>query len=218
MSDALFGIDGTELPEPLSDPSGRGVSGLPLLTLPPLPGSRMTREEVAAVLGEDPTRPGNQDPDEAPAQRGAAAPSGIETDTPLASASPLGSPSAPIPPITVPPVAPTAPLPTRSALQAGGPPTATAPGHPARPVAPMTVPPAQPTPGLRYRPPLAVGSRMPRQLDLRRRVGRRGSGLPAHPRSNGGATLFFLVAFIVSGVLMYAIIAGIVESLSGLVP
>jgi hypothetical protein len=59
---------------------------------------------------------------------------------------------------------------------------------------------------------------MTRQLDLRRRVGRRGSGSPSHPRSNGGATLFFLAVFIVFGVLTYGIIAGIVESISRLIP
>jgi hypothetical protein len=209
MSDALFGVDGTELPEPLPDPSGRGVSGLPPLTLPALPNSRMTWEEIAAALGEDPTRPVNHDPGAAPA-----APPGVtQTDTP-----PVPVPSVPVPPLTVPPVAPTAPLPAHSAPQAGGAPAATAPAHPSRPVAPMTVPSAQPTPGLRYRPPLAVGSRMPRQFDLRRRVGRRGPGLPPSTRSNGGATLFFLVAFILCGVLTYGIIAGIVESLARLIP
>lgn len=222
LSDALFGVDGTELPEPLSDSSGRGVSGLQPLTLPALPDSRMTREEIAAALGEDPTRPVNQDPDAAPAQRGTASPSATQTDTPPVSASSIGAPPVPVPPITVPPVAPTAPLPTHSAPQAGGPPTATAPGNPSRPLAPMMAPPVQPTPGLRYRPPLAFGSRMPRQLDLRRRAGRRtgrrGPGVPAHPRTNGGATLFFLVAVILSGALTYGIIAGIVESLSRLVP
>jgi hypothetical protein len=209
MSDALFGVDGTELPEPLPDPSGRGGSGWPPLTLPALPNSRMTWEEIAAALGEDPTRPVNHDPGAA-----LAAPPGITpTDT-----FPAPAPSVPVPPLTVPSVAPTAPLPAHSAPQAGGAPAATAPARPSRSVAPTTVAPAQPTPDLRYRPPLAVGSRMPRQLDLRRRVGRRGPGLSPNPRSNGGATLFFLVAFIVCGVLTYGVIAGIVESLARLVP
>jgi hypothetical protein len=215
LSDALFGVDGTELPEPLPDSSGRGASGLLPLTLPALPDSRMTREEIAVALGEDPTRPVNQDPDAAPAQRGTAPPSATQTDTPPVSASFIGAPPVPVPPITAPPVAPTASLPTHSAPQA---PTAGAPGHLARPVAPMMAPPVQPTPGLRYRPPLAFGSRMSRQLDLRRRAGRRGPGVPARPRTNGGATLFFLVAGILSGALTYGIIAGIVESLSRLVP
>jgi hypothetical protein len=222
LSDALFGVDGTELPEPLSEPSGRGVSGLPPLSLPVLPGARMTREEVAAVLGEDPTRPADQDPDAAseagPAQQGAAPPSATHSEVPPVSASPVGASSVPVPPVTTPPVAVTAPLPTPSAP----PPMAGAPGHSSRPVAPMMAPLVQPTPGkrsgLRYRPPLAVGSRMSGPLDLRRRVGRRGAGLPPNPRSNGGATLFFLVAFVIAGILTYEIIAGVVESLSRLVP
>lgn len=86
----------------------------------------------------------------------------------------------------------------------------------------MTVPPVPPTPGkssgLRYRPPLAVGSRMIRQPDFRRRVGRRGSGVSSHPRSNGGATIFFLAAFVIAGVLATSIIIGIVDSIARLVP
>ena len=67
MSDALFGIDGTESPEVLPDPSARAgwrdAPDLPPLVLPALPDASVIREAIAAALGEDPTRPVDPDLD-----------------------------------------------------------------------------------------------------------------------------------------------------------
>lgn len=227
MSDALFGFDGTESPQLRSDPSGRGgwrdAPELPPLTLPAIPNLHVTREEIAAALGDDPTGLAGHDPGAMPAQQ-PAAPTGVSH----ASAPPTNVPHTNIPQphvlqanvsqAHVPQVDVTAPPLALSAPQLGGPPAAGASGH-RRLVVPTPVPPAQPSPprrlsGLRYRPPLAVGSRTPVRLgDLRRRIGRQVPGLPLRARSNGGASVFFFIALIVFGVLAYSIIVGIVESI-----
>ena len=234
MSDALFGFDGTESPQPRSDPSGRGgwrdAPELPPLMLPAIPNLHVTREEIAAALGEDPTGLAGHDPGAMPAQQ-PAAPTGLphasaphpnvphtnapQPHVPQANVSQAHVPQAhvaqahgPQVDVTAPPLAPSAP-------QLGGPPAAGASGH-RRLVVPA--PPAQPLPprrlsGLRYRSPLAIGSRTPVQLgDLRRRIGRQAPGLPLRTRSNGGASVFFFIALIIFGVLAYSIIVGIVES------
>ena len=221
MSDALFGADGTELPALRSDPSGRSgwrdVPELPPLALPVIPDLDLTREAIAAALGEDPTGPVDQDPAAAPAQQPAAPSNVVPPSVPQENVFPTNVTPTNVPLVNAPPVNVTASLPTSSAPQAGGPPAAGAPGHRPRqailtPVTP-TQPPRRPS-GLRYRPPLAVGSRTPVQLvGLRRRDGRQGPGLPLQTRSNGGAGVFFLIALIIFGVLVYAIIAGIVESI-----
>jgi hypothetical protein len=58
--DALFGVDGTELPVP-SDRNRRPDAAMPPpFVLPPIPPLDMTREAIAATLGED--LPGQPDP------------------------------------------------------------------------------------------------------------------------------------------------------------
>jgi len=54
--------------------------------------------------------------------------------------------------------------------------------------------------------------------DLRRRIGLQAPRLPPQSRSDGGATVFFLVALVICGVLAYSIIMGIVESILRLLP
>lgn len=195
ISDALFGVDGTELPPLASDPSGRAgwrdTSVLPSLPLPAMPDLHMTQEAIAAALGEDPDEPVDQNP--------AAAPAAPPSDTPNGA----------------PPADATAPLP---APQAAGPPTAGTP----RPVIAAAVAPVQsPRAGFpgRYRSPLANGS-LPRVhlRGSRRRFSRLGHGLPAQSRSNGGAGGFFVIMLIIFAVLLYFIITGIVESFAGLIP
>jgi hypothetical protein len=63
--DALFGVDGTELPVP-SDRNRRPDAAIPPpFVLPPIPPLGMTREAIAATLGAD--LPGQPDPAAAPA-------------------------------------------------------------------------------------------------------------------------------------------------------
>ncbi|MGH3587016.1 MAG: hypothetical protein ACRDQ0_11900, partial [Pseudonocardia sp.] len=57
-SDALFGVDGTQMPEPLPDPlagpwrgSWRDTDQLPPFVLPPLPDASAIREAIVAALG-----------------------------------------------------------------------------------------------------------------------------------------------------------------------
>lgn len=89
MSDALFGVDGTEMPRLSSDPSGRGAwRDMALPPLPPIPELGMTREAIAAALGEDPPAQAGQEP---------------------AAAAPSAPPAAPAPPPTGPPSRPPRP-------------------------------------------------------------------------------------------------------------
>lgn len=206
MSDALFGFDGTEPSQLRSDPSGRGgwsdAPELPPLTLPAIPGLGVTREAVAATLGEDPSWLVDQNSHLPSEHHPADPPSAPQSRVPSAHA-----PSAHAP----------APLLPQAAPQLGGPPAVVAPDH-SRSRVPAPVPPgklAPPKPrSLFFRPPLAVRSRPPLLLsDLRRRVGRQGSALPLQLRSNGGAGVFFFIALIIFAILAYNIIAGIVESI-----
>jgi hypothetical protein len=200
ISDALFGVDGTELPPVASDPSGRAgwrdTSVLPSLPLPAMPDLNMTQEAIAAALGEDPDGPVDQNTAAAPAAPPSATPDGV--------------PSASAPPANA-----TAPLP---APQVAGPPTAGTP----RPVITAAIAPVQSSRagyGGRYRSPLGNGS-LPR-VHLRgssRRFSRLGRGLPAQSRSNGGAGAFFVIMLITFAVLLYFIITGIVESFARLIP
>jgi hypothetical protein len=195
MSDALFGVDGTESPQLWSDSSGRDswrdAPVLPPLLLPPIPGPDVTQEAVAAALGEDPRWLVDPNPDPPPAQHPGAAPNVGSTHE-------------------------TALLPPQAAPQLGGPSAVVAPDH-SRPRVAAPIPPATPSSprpsGLFFRSPLSVGSRMPARLgDLRRRVGRQGSSLSLQFGSNGGAGAFFFIALIIFVILAYGIIAGIVES------
>ncbi|MGH3722140.1 MAG: hypothetical protein ACRDRI_25525 [Pseudonocardiaceae bacterium] len=210
-SDALFGNDGTELPDPSGRAGWRDAPGLPPLTLPAIPDLSMTREAIAATLGADPAGPVDQDPGAAPAQRPAAVPS-----TPPAQVTPAQVAPAQVAQEPATQANMTAPLPIPSAPQAGGPPPAGSPGQRARPFAaaqPAAPPPRGPS-GSRFRPPLAIGSRTPVRLgDLRRRISLQATRLPLPARADGGAAVFFFIAAIVCGILTYSIILGIVDSI-----
>lgn len=224
--DALFGgLDGTESPAPLPDPSGRDgwrdAPELPPFTLPPLPNSRLMREAIAAALGEDPTGLVDQDPGAAPAPQPARPFSQPKGFPATLSPPTVSQPTAVQPTAVQANEAPvnnlTAPLPRPASGQRP-------PGGP-RLIVPAPVPPAVPPPRgtgglrLRYRPPLAAGSRKPVQLgDLRRRVGRQRSSLPIQPHSNGGAGLFFAISLILFLALAYGVITGIVEAIVRLLP
>jgi hypothetical protein len=201
-SDALFGVDGTQSPEPLPDPptglgggTWRGAPELPSMYLPPVLDDNALREAIAAAFAEDPTEPVDQDLAAAPVESGessAPQPGGLPapsvgpasqaTGQPPASAESRSSP-------LIPPLFPSAP------------------SRPRRPV------------GQRYRPPMAAAFRKPvPPADLYRRVG---PDRPSVPRSSPGnlalgAGLF--VAFIIAAVLVYNIIIGFLESISRLVP
>lgn len=186
--DALFGVDGTELPAP-SDRSRRPDRAVPPpFVLPPIPNLGMTREAVAAALGDEPARPADQEPVAKPA------------------ASPSATPAPPQPSPAQPNA--TAPLPAAPAQPPPGPPPAGAPGYNQRPVIAAPVP-AQSS---RYRPPPVPGSRPPGiSGNIRRRVA-------TQTRSNGGAGAFFIVISVVFVVLLYFIISGIVEAFVRLIP
>lgn len=185
--DALFGVDGTEPPVP-PDRSRRPEPAVPPpFVLPPIQQPSMTPEAVAAALGEEPPRPGEQEP----------AAAEIQSET---------APSAPTPDVAAQPLA-------SATSQAAG----RSRGYNLRPVIAAPVPATQLPPhgraGKRYRQPLIAGSSSLR--DTGRRVVRR---LPTHTRSDGGASAFFLVTFIVFAVLLYFIISGIVDAFIRLIP
>jgi hypothetical protein len=186
--DALFGVDGTELPVP-PDRSRRPEPAVPPpFVLPPIPQPSMTPEAVAAVLGEEPPKAADQDP--------AAAAAAVPSET---------APSTPPPDAAAPPPAPAAP-------QAAG----RSRGYNLRPVIAAPVPTAQLPPRGRvgqYRQPLIDGSRSLR--DTGRRVVRR---FPTQTGSDGGAGVFFLIMSIVFAVLLYFIISGIVDAFVRLIP
>lgn len=103
MSDALFGVDGTEMPRLSSERSGRdGWRDMALPPpLPPIPGLGMTPEAIAAALGEDPPAPTGQEP------AAAAAPSASLVDPAPPPAAPPSRPSRPVDPtLTIVPVQP----------------------------------------------------------------------------------------------------------------
>lgn len=226
MPDALFGVDGTELPQPWADPSGRGGGRGPELsplTLPAIPGFGVTREEIAAAYSEGRTLLADQHHDPSSAQQPAAAPSAAVPQAPpahhvlsahalAANALAANAVSARVPSRNAP-----APLLAPAAPELGGPSAAVAPDR-RRSRVPAPVPPGKLAPptrrSLSFRPLRAVGSRTPVLLsDLRRRVGgRQGAGLPLQLGSGGGAGVFFFIALIIFLVLAYGMIAGIVES------
>ncbi len=234
MPDALFGNDGTELPEVLPDPSGRGdwrdSPVTPPLVLPVLPDMSMMREAIAAALADDPPRPVDQELDAA-AQPSPAQPSPAQADAaqpgaaqPAAAQPSTGQPDAAHPADAQPRAAQTqvAPPPPASSAPQAAPPGG-APGH--RPAAPVTTTVTAPGPllrrtgRLRHRTPLAAASReaVP-QAHFDHRIHRRGHALPLRTRSNGGAGIALTVGLVVFGLLVYFIITGIVESIARLLP
>lgn len=207
MSDALFGVDGTQMPESFSAPSNRRRAqdepALPPFVLPPLPDSSVVREAMAAELDGDASGLLDQD-----------APTPQPPEAPDAAA-------APAPPPNVPSSNVTAPLPKQGPPQATMRPLPGPPRPTRRAVQPPAPAPAGPLPGKLdrspYRPPVARGSRRVAQLgDLRRRVS--STGLPVATRSNGGAGVFFVVAAVIFVVLGYEVIVGIVEAIARLIP
>ncbi|MGH3785573.1 MAG: hypothetical protein ACRDRG_03275 [Pseudonocardiaceae bacterium] len=194
MSDALFGVDGTESPEVLPDPSGRAgwrdAAALPPFVLPDLPDASAMREAIAAALGADPTRPVDHDVD-ASAQPPAAQVNATQPHSTQAGGAPAGGPSSHrmiAPSVTT---------------------TATLAGPPPRRIGRLP----------RYRPPLAAASRTPvPQVDFGRRTTRRGPALPLRTRSNGGAGIALVIGLIIFGLLVYFIIAEIVQSIARILP
>jgi hypothetical protein len=191
--DALFGVDGTQMPEPLPDPlggSGRGTSGdtaqLPPFVLPPLPDASAIREAIDAVLGDDPTEPVDQDDAAAPASQ----PAG-QSDAPNIGA---------VPQAVAPAEAGNRPAPHRSPVVAPVPPTPSSPQRPPR---------------WRNLPPTPAQPRAPMPpADLRRRIRRQHIGLPLPTRSDGGATAALIILLILMAVLIYYIITGFLQSIS----
>jgi hypothetical protein len=203
-SDALFGVDGTQSPEPLPDPPtglGRGTwrgAELPPMYLPPVLDDSALREAIAAVLAEDPTEPMDQDraappadPAEpggpsAPQPGGSSAPSaGPESQATEQSPASAGARSSPL----IPPLFPSAPSRPRKSV------------------------------GLRYRPPMAAAFRKPvPPADLHRRVSRDRPGVPHSSPGNLALGAGLFVALVIAAVLVYNIIIGFLESISRLIP
>src|SRR5918997_570135 len=162
-SDALFGVDGTQAPEPLPDPptglgrgSWRGAPELPPMSLPPVPDERVLREAIAAALGDDP--PGPVDPGLAAAL------------APPAPPAEPGGPPAPHSDSSPAPQPDSSPAPTVGPASQGV--GMKVPGQPhvstgvcSSPLVAPLFPSAQPrsrrSTGQRYRPPMAAGIRRP---------------------------------------------------------
>ena len=213
-SDALFGVDGTQAPDPLPDPptglgrgTWRGAPELPPIHLPPIPDESTLRAAIFAALGgEDSAEP--VDPDRA------AAP-----EPPAEPAEPDGPPAPQPGDLPAPTVGPTS---QGVGLQVPGQPHAST-GVSSSPLVPPLFPSApsrsrRPA-GQRYRPPMAAAFRRPMPpADLRRRAGRERPGgsrqTPANLALGGG----LFVALIIVVALVYNIITGFLESISRLVP
>lgn len=232
-SDALSGLDGTQLPDPLPtlpDPLARPEQGtwqtapeFPPFVLPPLPDASAIREAIAAALGVDFDAPGDtrgaadQDPDAAPAPQ--APPQATErpnapqanVGVPPPAATSAGEPAAP--PAALPPAAPAA-APSRTGGE-----DRSSPRQP-QVTAPMPATPSQPrrTGGSRRdRPPTGAAARAPLSpADLRRLIRRERVGSPLRTRSDGGAAAFFIVTSIIIVLMLYLIITGFLESISSL--
>lgn len=225
-SDALFGADGTQLPEPLSDPMHwRGTwwetPELPAASLPPLPDTSVMREAIEAALREDPTDPVGQDPAAGlPPQPAGPVPPVAQPNEPQVP--PPATPSAQAPGVQAPGVqAPRTAAPTPAPAQRG-PRTGAASGRPSRPFVPG---PAQSQPGRpagwRYRPPLAGAFREPVSLaGFRRRIGLERPAARRKPHSGVGTPALFIITItlITFMVLLYQVATGIMETLSNLIP
>lgn len=208
-SDALFGVDGTQSPEPLPDPSTglgrgtwRGASELPPMYLPPVLDDSALREAVAAALADDPTEPVN---DHAAAPAPPAEPGGPSAPQPGGSPAPSVGPAS-----------------QATGSQVTGQPPASAGAHPS-PLIPPLFPstPSRPrrSVGSRYRPPMAAAFRKPvPPTDLRRRVGRDRPGVPRSNTGNLALGAVLFVALVIAVILVYNIIIGFLESISRLVP
>ncbi len=206
-SDALFGADGTQPPDP-STGLGRGsrwdAPELPPMSLPPLPELSAMREAIAAALSDDPTGPVDQDP--------AAAPTTPAEPGESSAAQSGGSPGAQLPAEPAPHATglPPASAGARSSLPSS---------H--QPLAPplfSAIPSPRRAAGLRYRPPMAAAFRKPvPPVDLHRRVGRdRRPDVPRQNPANMALGVGLLIASIITVVLLYTIITGILESISRL--
>jgi hypothetical protein len=198
MSDALFGVDGTELPPLSRDPTGRGswgeVSVPPPVPLPAIPELNMTREAIAAALGEDPDELGDQ-------------------ERPAAAVSP--------PAATAPAAATPAAEPGASRAAGSAPLGASAPSHQQTAIITVSDSSAQSAhrgfggPGY-LRSNSARSHPRVQTRSTRRRVPH--LNLPVQTRSNGGAGAFFILAVIVFAILLYFIVSGLVESIARLIP
>ncbi|MGH8572683.1 MAG: hypothetical protein ACREX8_08920 [Gammaproteobacteria bacterium] len=229
-SDALFGVDGTQAPETLADPSawpGRGswqaVPELPPMWMPPALDDTALREAIAAALGDDAGAPA-----EAVEQEAAAVPA------PQAEPQPTGQPKAPdvnVPDVNVADVNVAdvnVAAPPHSTASAGAPTGRhgteawgrSVPRPPQVPAVTLPAPSQPPRPaGLGYRPPMAGTSRGSAPLtDLRRRIRRERVDLPRRGSFDGGATAFFLVMLIIIGLLVYNIIISFLDFISRLLP
>ncbi|MGH3766272.1 MAG: hypothetical protein ACRDTX_14170 [Pseudonocardiaceae bacterium] len=239
--DALFGVDGTEVSPPVPGRSGGGdrldapeFSSLPL---PPIPKLTMTREEIAAALGEDLRGPADQAraapstasvpaprvPQHGAPQPSAPHPSGPQSSVPQSSAPQSGAskPGAPQPGAARGDTVAMRPAPAGSPT-AGS--TSAGPhNRQTRPVIAAAPSPAQGTRRglgvLRYGRRAAPRTRPRVQLrDARRRVSGPSRGLLTHTRSNGGAGAFFVITLITFAVLLYFIVSGIVAAFARLIP
>ncbi len=235
-SDALSGVDGTQAPEPLADPSTgpghgswRDVPELPLIWLPPAMDDTALRKAIAAALGDDPGAAAetvDHDPAATPAPQ--AAPHATrQPRVPDVKVPDAHTPDAHTPDVNVPNV--NVAVPPHTATSAGAPTGRPAPteaadrSSPRRPSVSALIPPApsqsRRSARLRYRPPMAGALRESAPLtDLRRRIRREHVDLPVPSRSDGGATAFFLVMLMIAGLLVYFIVTGFLDSLSSLLP
>jgi hypothetical protein len=151
----------------------------------------MTREAVAAALGEEPPEQEENNPAAGPAP---------QPTPPKPGAEPAN--------VAAPPPAPATP-------RAG-----TRPTYNTRPVIAPVSPAAPPRGGgMRSRQQLMARARSLETFrNAGLRIAGPVSRLPAHTRSNGGAGAFFLVMSIIFAVLLYFIISGIVEAFARLIP
>lgn len=230
-SDALSGLDGTQLPDPLPtlpDPlawpeqsTWQAAPEFPPFVLPPLPDASAIWEAIAAALGDDFGATGDtrgaadQDPDAAPAPEPQPQPQ--PTEQPDAPQANVGVP----PPAATSagePAAPPAGAPAAAPSRTGG----EGRSSPRQPqvTAPMPATPSQPrrTGGNRRdRAPTAAAARaLVSPADLRRRIRRERVGSPVRTRSDGGAAAFFIVTSIIIVLMLYFIITGFLESISSL--
>lgn len=230
-SDALSGLDGTQLPDPLPtlpDPLARpehnswqAAPEFPPFVLPPLPDASAIREAIAAALGDDfddtgdITETEDQDPDAVPARQ--AGPQATE------------QPNAPQANVGVPPPAATSagePAAPPAGVPAGGPPRTggedrSSPRQPQVAAPMLTTGPQRRSigGGMGHSPPPDTAGHAPvSPADLRRRIRQERVGLPLQTRSDGGAAAFFIVASIIVVLMLYFIITGFLESISSLFP